>query len=92
MKRKLIYVMTAVALSATAFFIGQETGQKQCEQAKTNLDLNNEQDWDAACDFMAQIVDWNTDGKELSVITKDGYELYGVKSQDIYDLSYIPIK
>lgn len=34
---------------------------------------------------MGQIVDWNTNGNEIAVITKDDFELYGTKSQDYYD-------
>lgn len=47
------------------------------------LDLNTDQGYEAACNFMDQILDWNTDGEELSVVTIDGYELYTYKDEDV---------
>lgn len=49
----------------------------------TTLDLNTDQGYEAACNFMDQILDWNTDGEELSVVTIDGYELYTYKDEDV---------
>ncbi len=33
----------------------------------------------------ANIVDWNTDGEELAVITENDYEYYAYKSENIYE-------
>lgn len=33
----------------------------------------------------AEIVDWNTDGKELSISTADGYEFYAYKKKSCYE-------
>lgn len=33
----------------------------------------------------AEIVDWNTDGKELSISTADGYEYYAYKKKTCYE-------
>lgn len=49
----------------------------------TTIDLNTDQGYEAACNFMDQILDWNTDGEELSVVTIDGYELYTYKDEDV---------
>lgn len=41
----------------------------------------------------ANIVDWNTDGQELAVITKNDYEYYAYKSEDIYqNRAFIPVE
>lgn len=93
MRRKILYVATMAAISATAFFIGQNTAEPvQASECKTHLDLSNEEDFNLACDFMSQIVDWSIGGNEIAVITADDYELYGTRSQEYYEYSYIPIK
>lgn len=58
------------------------------------LNLSYNEDFSLACDFMGQIVDWNTDGNELSIMTADGYELYAYKSQDVYNTNrmFVPVK
>lgn len=33
----------------------------------------------------ANIIDWNTDGQELAVITENDYEYYAYKSENIYE-------
>lgn len=41
----------------------------------------------------ANIVDWNTDGEELAVITKNDYEYYAYKSENIYqNRVFVPVK
>lgn len=40
------------------------------------LDLSSRSQIEYLSDFTDSISDWNTDGQELSVITKDGYEFY----------------
>lgn len=44
-----------------------------------SLDLDTDHGYEAACNFMEQIENWNTNDTELSIITKDGYELYAYK-------------
>lgn len=40
----------------------------------------------------ANIIDWNTDGKELAVITENNYEYYAYKSADIYqNRAFVPV-
>lgn len=51
------------------------------------LDYSQEQDYSYADSFIADIVDWNTNGEELSLITSDGYEFYSYKSADEYDFN-----
>ena len=41
----------------------------------------------------AHIVDWNTDGEELAVITENNCEYYAYKSEDIYqNRAFIPVE
>ena len=41
----------------------------------------------------AHIVDWNTDGEELSVMTENNCEYYAYKSADIYhNRAFIPVE
>lgn len=41
----------------------------------------------------AHIVDWNTDGKELAVITENDYEYYAYKSENIYEnRAFVPME
>ena len=49
------------------------------------LDYSQEQDYSYADAFVCDIVDWNTNGTELSLMTSDGYEFYAYKSADEYD-------
>lgn len=51
------------------------------------LDYSQEQDYSYADAFVCDIVDWNTNGKELSLMTSDGYEFYSYKSADEYDFN-----
>lgn len=46
-------------------------------------DFQTDRGYETACNFMDQILDWNTDGEELSVVTIDGYELYTYKDADV---------
>lgn len=51
------------------------------------LDYSQEQDYSYADSFVCDIVDWNTNGEELSLMTSDGYEFYSYKSADEYDFN-----
>lgn len=51
------------------------------------LDYSQEQDYSYADAFVCDIVDWNTNGTELSLMTSDGYEFYAYKSADEYDFN-----
>lgn len=48
------------------------------------LDYSQEQDYSYADSFIADVVDWNTDGTELALMTSDGYEFYAYKSANEY--------
>ena len=41
----------------------------------------------------ANIIDWNTDGEELAVMTENGYEWYSYKSENIYqNRNFVPVE
>ena len=41
----------------------------------------------------ANIVDWNTDGVELSVLTENNYEYYAYKGENIYqNRAFVPVE
>lgn len=41
----------------------------------------------------ANIIDWNTDGQELAVITKNDYEYYAYRSADVYqNRAFVPVE
>ena len=41
----------------------------------------------------ANIIDWNTDGEELAVMTENGYEWYAYKSAEIYqNRNFVPVE
>ena len=63
---------------------------RQNSATETNnrkLDYSAEQDYSYANSFISDIVDWNTNGEELSLMTSDGYEFYSYKSADEYDFN-----
>lgn len=51
------------------------------------LDYSQEQDYSYADSFIADVVDWNTNGEELALMTSDGYEFYAYKSKNEYDFN-----
>lgn len=92
MKKKILYIGI---ISLAAFLIGRNTAEftepKQTVQTtqaepKTTLNLNNSADFDLACNFAGNIVDWNTDGTELAISLSNGIEVYAYKTEetDIY--------
>ena len=41
----------------------------------------------------ANIIDWNTDGTELAIMTENGYEWYGYKSENVYhNRNFVPVE
>ena len=51
------------------------------------LDYSQEQDYSYADSFISDVVDWNTDGEELALMTSDGYEFYAYKSANEYEFN-----
>lgn len=92
MKKKMIYLMiTAVALFSS-FEIGRQTqmnttGEKVVETMPNSVDLADDTQYNYIDKFIGSIVDWNTDGKELAIMTSNGYELYAQKQDNVYSES-----
>ena len=86
--------VTLALLTATTIFSGiaaiNTTMSRQNTETETNngkLDYSAEQDYSYADSFISDVVDWNTDGEELALMTSDGYEFYAYKSADEYDFN-----
>lgn len=68
MKRKII-ALTITAIATASALIGQNA-----IISATNNDTIS----------VENIVDWNTNGRELSISLSDGTEVYAYKSEDVY--------
>lgn len=89
--------LTATLLTLTTIFSGiaainttvsrQNSATEITTETETNnrkLDYSAEQDYSYADSFIADVVDWNTNGTELALMTSDGYEFYAYKSANEY--------
>lgn len=81
-------------LTATTIFSGiaaiNTTVSRQNSATETNnrkLDYSAEHDYSYADSFIADVVDWNTNGEELALMTSDGYEFYAYKSANEYEFN-----
>ena len=79
--RNLCYKTTKTASESRQNSATEITSETQ------KLDYSQEQDYSYADAFVCDIVDWNTNGEELSLMTSDGYEFYSYKSADEYDFN-----
>lgn len=89
MKRKITYILTTAVIAVTAFYIGRNTAPtktttKTLTVMPEKVDLSDSKQFDYIDTFLGSITDWNTDGKEMAIMTKDGYELYLNKQASIY--------
>ena len=90
MLKKLVITL----LTATTIFSGiaaiNTTVSRQNSATETHngkLDYSAEQDYSYADSFIADVVDWNTNGEELALMTSDGYEFYAYKSANEYEFN-----
>lgn len=88
--------VTLALLTATTIFSGiaainttvsRQNSATEITSETQKLDYSQEQDYSYADAFVCDIVDWNTNGEELSLMTSDGYEFYSYKSADEYDFN-----
>lgn len=78
MKKKIIRTLLTVTITTSAFLMGHAT---TTATEKTLIAVED-------------ITDWNTDGKELSLMLSDGTEVYAYKSESVYKPErqrYIPL-
>lgn len=88
-KKLVITLMTATTIFSGIAAINT-TVSRQNSATETNnrkLDYSAEQDYSYADSFISDVVDWNTDGEELALMTSDGYEFYAYKSANEYDFN-----
>lgn len=69
MKKKIITYLIMAALSVITFFTGIEHGKSEAYNTIEDTMIDT-----------ADIVRWNTDGAELSMVLKDGSEWYAYKA------------
>ena len=81
MKKTIAYIVITAALIVAAFFVGKNQGTTQTIVEKHNADL-----WyiDYSTCPNEVVVDWNTNGNELSMTLSDGVEIYATKSESVY--------
>lgn len=89
MKKKILYILTTAVLICTAFLVGRNTAPtktttKTVTAMPEKVDLSDDAQFNYIDTFLGSIVDWNTDGKEMAIMTSDGYELYLNKQETIY--------
>lgn len=89
-KKSVIALLTATTIFSgiSAYKTTAESRQNSATETHNGkLDYSAEQDYSYADSFIADVVDWNTDGEELALMTSDGYEFYAYKSADEYEFN-----
>ena len=84
------YNTTRTAAEPVKAVSRQNSATEITTETETNnrkLDYSAEQDYSYADSFIADVVDWNTNGTELALMTSDGYEFYAYKSKNEYDFN-----
>mgnify|MGYP004614203309 CR=1 FL=1 len=89
MKKKIIYILTTAVITLTAFYIGRNTAPthtttKVIHTMPEKVDLSDSKQFKYRDTSLCYIIEWNTDGKELAIMTSAGYELYANKQETIY--------
>ena len=89
-KKLVITLLTATTIFSGIAAINTTVSRHNATKitSKTQkLDYSQEQDYSYADSFVVDIVDWNTNGTELSLMTSDGYEFYAYKSANEYEFN-----
>ena len=86
-KKLAITLLTATTIFSGIAAINTTVSRQNSASETRKLDYSQEQDYSYADSFVVDIVDWNTNGTELSLMTSDGYEFYAYKSADEYDFN-----
>lgn len=90
-KKLVITLLTATTIfsgiAAINTTVSRQNSATEITSETQKLDYSQEQDYSYADSFVVDIVDWNTNGTELSLMTSDGYEFYAYKSADEYDFN-----
>lgn len=90
-KKLVITLLTATTIfsgiAAINTTVSRQNSATEITSETQKLDYSQEQDYSYADAFVCDIVDWNTNGEELSLMTSDDYEFYSYKSADEYDFN-----
>lgn len=90
-KKLVITLLTATTIfsgiAAINTTVSRQNSATEITSETQKLDYSQEQDYSYADAFVCDIVDWNTNGEELSLMTSDGYEFYSYKSADEYSFN-----
>lgn len=88
-KKLVITLLTAITIFSGIAAINTTVSRQNSATETRNgkLDYSAEQDYSYADSFIADVVDWNTNGEELALMTSDGYEFYAYKSANEYEFN-----
>lgn len=90
-KKLVITLLTATTIfsgiAAINTTVSRQNSATEITSETQKLDYSQEQDYSYADAFVCDIVDWNTNGEELALMTSDGYEFYAYKSADEYEFN-----
>lgn len=88
-KKLVITLLTATTIFSGIAAINTTVSRQNSATETSNgkLDYSAEQDYSYADSFIADVVDWNTNGEELALMTSDGYEFYAYKSANEYEFN-----
>lgn len=90
-KKLVITLLTATTIfsgiAAINTTVSRQNSATEITSETQKLDYSQEQDYSYADAFVCDIVDWNTNGEELALMTSDGYEFYAYKSANEYEFN-----
>ena len=90
-KKLVITLLTATTIfsgiAAINTTVSRQNSATEITSETQKLDYSQEQDYSYADSFISDVVDWNTDGEELALMTSDGYEFYAYKSANEYEFN-----
>lgn len=89
-KKLVITLLTATTIFSGIAAINTTVSRQNATEITSEtqkLDYSQEQDYSYADSFIADVVDWNTNGEELALMTSDGYEFYAYKSANEYEFN-----
>ena len=90
-KKLVITLLTATTIfsgiAAINTTVSRQNSATEITSETQKLDYSQEQDYSYADSFISDVVDWNTNGEELALMTSDGYEFYAYKSANEYEFN-----
>lgn len=97
--QKIYFLFLLICLVACSFYLGKITTEHNMPKTQPlsitmqtvhPIEITSQDWWNTYCNSNVEIVDWNTDGKQLAFMLSNGYELYAYKNANEYsNPSYI---